>query len=275
MRITRRGKTIAGVVIVLSLLGTLAYEPALKRFRKYRMDRALKERFAEIKPVRLKNCTMERIGSRYDGGYMICQNLLDNVEAAYSYGVAGRDSWGCEISTLLNIKVHQYDCFDTTRPVCADGHFVFHEECIGDKSETIEGRLFDTLENQIAKNGDSRRNIVVKMDVEKAEWNSLKVAPDDVLAEISQLVVEFHGIDDERFVDVMRRLKDYFYFVDIHFNNHTCINWARPFPAYVFEALLVNKKIAELDESAAGPIYPNPKHQRNYPRRRDCQVVFR
>jgi hypothetical protein len=275
MRIARRGKTITGIVIVLSLLGTLAYDPALKRFRKYRIDKALKERFAEIKPVRLKNCTMERIGSPNDGGYMICQNLLENAETAYSYGIAGRDSWGCDISNLLKIKVHQYDCFDTTRPVCSGGHFVFHEECIGDKNETIEDRLFDTMENQIAKNNDSRKNIIVKMDVERAEWDSLKVTPDDVLAKISQLVVEFHGVDDDRFVDVMHRLKKHFYFVDIHFNNHTCINWARPFPAYVFEALLVNKKIAELDRSGAKPIYPNRKHQPNNLRRRDCQVVFR
>jgi hypothetical protein len=266
---------VAAAVIMLPLLGTLAYEPALKRFRRYRIEKALKERFAEIRPVRLKNCTIERIGSRYDGGYMICQNLLEDVQVAYSYGVAGRDSWGCDISRLLGIKIHQYDCFDTKRPVCTGGQFVFHEECIGEKKETIEDREFDTLESQITKNYDLGKNIVVKMDVEKAEWESLKATPDDILANISQLVVEFHGVDDHRFVDVMRRLKKHFYFVDIHFNNHTCIRWARPFPAYVFEALLVNKKIAELDRSGAKPIYPNPKHQPNDPRRRDCQVEFR
>ena len=42
-----------------------------------------------------------------------------------------------------------------------------------------EGRLFDTVQNQLAKNGDANKRLVVKMDVEGAEWNSLLHASDE------------------------------------------------------------------------------------------------
>ncbi len=38
----------------------------------------------ELQPVTLKNCTLERIGSANDGGYLMCANLLGDVQSAYS-----------------------------------------------------------------------------------------------------------------------------------------------------------------------------------------------
>jgi hypothetical protein len=40
----------------------------------------------ELQPVALQNCTMKRVGSPNDGGYLMCGNLLGGVESAYSYG---------------------------------------------------------------------------------------------------------------------------------------------------------------------------------------------
>jgi hypothetical protein len=34
-----------------------------------------------------------------------------------------------------------------------------------------DGRVFDTLQNQIAKNLDAGKRLIVKSDVEGAEWN--------------------------------------------------------------------------------------------------------
>ena len=70
--------------------------------------------FAELQPVKLTNCELARYGEDHDGGYLACRNLLSDVRAGYSYGISGYDGWGCEISTELNVPVHQYDCFNTT-----------------------------------------------------------------------------------------------------------------------------------------------------------------
>ena len=101
--------------------------------------------FAEIQPIALKNCTLERFGTRNDGGYLMCGNLLANVQSAYSYGIAGDDNWGCAVSRRSNVPVHQYDCFDHTRPACPGGRFDFHDECVGARPETIESRFYDTV----------------------------------------------------------------------------------------------------------------------------------
>ena len=58
-----------------------------------------------------------------------------------------------------------------------------------------EGRLFDSLQSQFGKNGDADKHVVVKMDVEGAEWETILETPDEVLDRIDQMVFEFHGID--------------------------------------------------------------------------------
>ena len=78
-----------------------------------------------------QNCTLARFGSDADGGYLMCQNLIEELGSAYWYGIGSNDEFGCDVSTRYNVPVHQYDCFDPARPVCPTGKFVFHNECIG------------------------------------------------------------------------------------------------------------------------------------------------
>src|SRR5262245_53484976 len=110
---------------------------------------------AELQPVALKNCTLKRFGSANDGGYLMCENLIEPLDSAYSYGVGINDDWGCEVSRLYHVSVYEYDCFDPARPACDGGRFVFHNECVGDHASSRDSHLFDTLENQIKKNGDT------------------------------------------------------------------------------------------------------------------------
>ena len=89
---------------------------------------------AELQPVALKNCALKRFGSANDGGYLMCESLIEPLDAAYSYGVGRNDDWGCEVSRRYHVPVHQYDCFDPARPTCNGGTFVFHDECVGDRT---------------------------------------------------------------------------------------------------------------------------------------------
>src|SRR5690242_2975669 len=139
---------------------------------------------AELQPVSLKNCTLKRFGSANDGGYLMCENLIKPLDSAYSYGVGINDDWGCEISRRYHVPVHEYDCFDPARPSCDGGSFDFHNECVGGRSAYRDSRLFDTLQDQINKNGDTGRRVIIKMDIEGGEWESLLAAPDELLASI-------------------------------------------------------------------------------------------
>ncbi len=147
------------------LIGDLARHAAGRKLREAIL--------AELQPVALKNCTLKRFGSANDGGYLMCENLVEPLDSGYSYGVGSNDDWGCDVSRRYHVPVHQYDCFDPARPTCDGGTFLFHNECVGDRTGYRESRFFDTLENQIRKNGHIGRRLIIKMDIEGAEWDAL------------------------------------------------------------------------------------------------------
>src|SRR5207245_4655254 len=125
----------AGAAVVI---GDLVHHAAGRRLREAILG--------ELQPVALKNCTFKRFGSANDGGYLMCQNLIEPLDAGYSYGVGSNDDWGCEVSRRYHVPVQQYDCFDPARPTCAGGTFVFHNECVGDRTGYSGSRFFDTLQ---------------------------------------------------------------------------------------------------------------------------------
>ena len=229
--------------------------------------------FTEIQPVRITGCDLQRFGEPHDGGYPLCANLLRSVKAGYSYGLSGYDGWGCDVSRRLRIRVHQYDCFDLREPSCPGGQTVFHGECIGTARATQDGRPFDTFASQIARNGDAAMPVVMKIDVEGAEWDAFLLAPDSALSQIDQLDVEFHHVDDPKYVETIRRLKQFFHIAHVHYNNFGCDGSLAPFPSWAFEVLLVNKRIAMSDGSpapaATGVDAPNDASAA------DCQAAAR
>lgn len=225
---------------------------------------------AELKTVALENCTLKRYGSSNDGGYLMCGNLATDVGAAYSYGISTEDNWGCDVSKQLGVPVHQYDCFTPDRPACEGGRFIFHDECVGPRAETIDGQPFDSIPSQIARNGDTGKRLLVKIDVEGAEWDALMATPDEVLDTIVQMPMELHGTDEQKFVDVVRRLKRQFHLVNLHFNNWACTPDTAPIPAYAFQVLWVNKREGVLDADAPSRVPMSPLNAPDNPNAPEC-----
>ena len=105
-----------------------------------------------LQPVALTNCQLERFGEAHDGGYLMCGNLLGGVQSGYSYGISGYDKWGCDISTKFDAD-RSTNTTASTRPSrhAPSGETVFHAECVGDTTETIEGRAFDTIDEPVCE----------------------------------------------------------------------------------------------------------------------------
>ena len=244
-------------------------DPEAERNRRLVRQLLLKE----LRPVTLKNCSFKRFGNPNDGGYVMCENLNANVESAYSYGIGGNDDWGCEISSTYRVPVHQYDCFNPPLLACKGGQFVPHAECVGPKTEIIDSRPFDTVSNQIWKNGDAGKRLVVKMDVEGAEWESLLATPDEVLERIDQLAMELHGVSEPRFLELVQKLKRNFFVVHIHFNNWACAGNVGPFPANVYQVLLVNKRIGVVGTPEPGAATARSYDAPDNPMGQDCQLA--
>jgi hypothetical protein len=194
----------------------------------------------------------------------------ESAEEGYSYGIGGFDQWGCDVSRARHIRVHEYDCFDTTQLQCPGGQLIFHAECVGPQAEVVQRCGYDSMQGQVTKNGAASKHLVVKMDVEGAEWSSFAAAPDSVFDQIDQLVVEFHNSGQSRFRTVVARLKQHFLVAHIHFNNFACRTDEPPFPSDAFEVLFVSKRLGLVDASgsrSAGPAVDAP----NNPQAPDCQ----
>src|SRR5919204_6177103 len=145
----RRGRLVwTALTVAIVAAGAAAAAPL---FRPQLTARQYREQLlAELRPVALKNCTLRRFGSANDGGYLMCDNLLGSVAAAYSYGIGPTDDWGCEVSERYGLTVHQYDCFSPPSSACPNHRSVFHDECVGPRAETIDSHPFDTLAHQIS-----------------------------------------------------------------------------------------------------------------------------
>ena len=260
------------VVITLAAAAVVVTGEIVRSTARRRLREAI---LAELQPVALKNCTFKRFGSANDGGYLMCENLIEPLDAAYWYGVGRNDDWGCEMSRHYHVPVYQYDCFDPARPVCDGGKFIFHNECVGDRTGQRASHFFDTLENQISKNGDNGRRLIIKMDIEGAEWESLLATSDELLASIPQLAMEMHGFDDPRILEVLRKLNRSFYLVNLHFNNWSCTSKAAPLPAWAYQVLWVNKRIGVIDPTAPVPAPMSPLNAPDSPTRSDCQLATR
>ena len=266
--IARRWFVAGTVIVIIAILGVIRNHVSVDRspeagavvrqqrfalFKKQQRQRL----FHALRPVGLANCELARFGEPNDGGYLMCGNLLDGIQSGYSYGISGYDKWGCDIATRLNVAVHQYDCFNTTQPLCSTGKTVFHPECVGDVTRIVEGRPFDTISSQFAKNGDRAKRIVMKIDVEGAEWDSFLFAPDEIFGQIDQMAVEFHGVDEEKHLSTVLRLKQFFEIAHVHFNNASCVEGLDPFPTWAYEVLFVSKRLAVVDPSRkAGGAHP-------------------
>jgi hypothetical protein len=260
--------------IVLVLIAVLAIALTIWQAQRARQRQTRVALLAELQPVVLNNCTLKRFGSINDGGYLLCDNLGENIGSAYSYGIGKNDEFGCDVSRRYSVPVHQYDCFDPARPTCVGGRFVFHNECIGPRPERDEDRrVFDTLQNHISKNRDTGKRLIVKIDVEGAEWDSLLATPDAVFDQIDQMPMELHGANEQRFLNLVRRLKQKFYLVNLHFNNYSCSPQLDPLPAWAYQVLWVNKRIGLLDESAPVPAPVSALNAPDGPGIPDCQVT--
>lgn len=101
----------AGSAVVIAVVVVGAMEA--KDVYRWKVLRGLRTKlFAALRPVRLSNCTMKRFGAANDGGYLLCANLTGEAQSAYSYGIEGRDEWGCDVSRAYHLPIHQYDCFN-------------------------------------------------------------------------------------------------------------------------------------------------------------------
>jgi len=170
----------------------------------------------------------ERFGEDNDGGYVMCADGLDKgLVAAYSYGINGFDGWGMAIASRFKIPLNEYDCTSSKRPkVCKGCKVNFHGECIlnnnGDAAaeasmmhgvgdaraadgegeagttSVVSAASFKTLTQMLKESGNANakeRSLMLKIDVESAEWKVFAEEPVENFRKFREIVVEYHWIN--------------------------------------------------------------------------------
>ena len=133
-----------------------------------------------------------RIGNQYDGGYIMLDDLSGGI--AYSFGIFNDASWDKDMASR-GYDVFMYDHTIEKLPEY-NPRFHFFRQGIAD-GVTQDDRL-KTLEELIAQNHhEDKQNMILKMDVEGAEWGFFEHIDEKILSQFSQIVFEIHGLNGE------------------------------------------------------------------------------
>lgn len=172
--------------------------------------------------IKAVSCGKERVGGAHDGGYVMASDFAGS-DIAYSIGVGPQVQWDVAMADR-GFAVYQYDHTVEGLP---QQHDSFHYFRLGIAPVDTPPDLI-TLDEMIRRNGhDGETGMILKMDVEGAEWDVFDAVSSATLARFDQIVVEFHGLrmlDIDSFRDrahrVFGKLASQHTPVHIHGNNY-------------------------------------------------------
>jgi hypothetical protein len=166
------------------------------------------ETVALLAPRLIEGMSLVRVGGANDGGYVMLDSIAPpTVAAAYSFGVGSDVSWDAAIAAR-GVDVYLYDHTVTTPPALPP-RCRFTQ--IGISGAHRDPRM-RTLAECISLNGHAGRNdLLLKMDVEGAEWEVLEHATPETLGQFHQIVIELHelglALDAGRHDSIMATLR--------------------------------------------------------------------
>ena len=140
---------------------------------------------------------------------------------AYSFGIAGDVSWDKDMASR-GYDVFMYDHTINNLPE-ENSRFHFFKQGISDTGEDSE--QLKTLETLIKNNHhEDKRNMILKMDVEGAEWGFLERVSSEVLSQFGQMTFEIHNIinhkNPDQVLEVLRKINRTHKLVYLHANNN-------------------------------------------------------
>ncbi|MDP2354557.1 MAG: FkbM family methyltransferase [Beijerinckiaceae bacterium] len=133
-----------------------------------------------------------RIGRQNDGGYVLIDEER-RTRVCYSFGIGLDASWDYEMA-IRGAIVYQYD-HNLAKPPQQHPSFRFYSIGVGPVSH---GNI-KTIQDLIAENGHATEDqMILKMDIEGAEWDILDQVSLPLLKQFVQIIVELHGMSEMR-----------------------------------------------------------------------------
>jgi len=171
---------------------TCGYVGSKLRNQKIQLDPHLKpavlELLGSLKPMKAIGVEKVRVGEARDGGYVMLDDF-GGISGAYSIGIGPDVSWDYAIAER-GIEVFQFDHTVQDTPTF---HRLFHFEpvCLG--SEAAENPRTKTLAALVGERSQPEQDLLLKVDIEDAEWDVFSTMDPELLSRFRQIVCEFHS----------------------------------------------------------------------------------
>ena len=191
-----------------------------------------------------------RIGTDFDNGYIIGE-LDIKYDCYISAGISEDDSFTVEFLNKYNIDISNCYAFDGTINYFPN-NITNLTQCINKNIGPINNEKTTNLCELI----QSHTNIFLKMDIEGCEWEWLKIIDENYMNNISQFVIEFHGITNQSWhnnftfdkfnttieekINILKKINKTHYLIHAHGNNSDKISY-NGIPN-VIELTYINKK---------------------------------
>ena len=145
------------------------------------------------------------LGRKSDGCYVLLDDF-ENIKIAYSFGISNMIQFDDELAKR-GIDVYMYDHTINSLPY---DNPKFHWSKIGICGNNERTHYLKTLDDLMKENGHiSEKNMIFKIDVEGAEWNSLNDLNEDILKQFKYIVIEYHFLDsskEELYYNVIKKV---------------------------------------------------------------------
>lgn len=170
-----------------------------------------------FQPLEVKNKKKIRIGKKGDGGYILL-NDFNGIKIAYSLGINREVSFDQDLADR-KIDVFMYDHTIEKLPY---ENKRFHWKKIGLIGNNFKKKNMKTLEELIKENKHSNeKNMILKFDIEKSEWNIFKTLNINTLLQFKYIIGEFHFDDKNKYIyiNILKKIQQTHQIFHLHCNN--------------------------------------------------------
>lgn len=209
-----------------------------------------------------------RLGREHDGGYILVDDFHESNGIVYSLGIADDISFDKDLANR-GYEVYMYDNSIECPP---EEHGLFHFFKYGIGC----GANLHTLDDILIENNHlTNKNMILKMDIEGFEYETIYDIDEVNLQRFSQIIIEFHDIisyNNLLIFPVLEKLNKYFQCVHIHGQDVAPIvriGSDKILPNYI-EATYLNKSKYEFTNDKC--ILPLPIDMSTYEHRREIYL---
>lgn len=162
-----------------------------------------------------------RIGPDTDGGYVFA-DAISASQAVVSYGI----STEYRFDRLMAEAGHKVYMFDHTIAGIDRSHdnMMWHREGVAGFSDPASALY--SVADHLVRHGVEGDRLILKMDVEGAEFDAISFMPEETLCRFEQIVIEIHylaNLNNADFRDhaarMLRKLNSHFTLFHVHANN--------------------------------------------------------